>query len=112
MSTISFRTSYLFSTVNVASASSSSGLLGGLVARTSSTGSTSPRPSVHAQTRLAKLRAKNALSGRVIHSASGNRRSPVGSAAGMSVPSACAYTGFRVRGCVAVPVLKYADIPA
>ena len=112
MSTISFRTSYLFSTVNFASASRSSGFDGGFVARTSSTGSTSPRPSVHAQTRFARFRAKNGLSGRVIHSASGNRRSPVGSAAGMSVPSAYAYTGLarpRVRG--ACRVLKNADMP-
>src|SRR6266545_6992725 len=111
MSTISFRTSYLFSTRFFASASSSSGFEGGLVARTSSTGSTKPRPSVHAHTRLATFRAKNGLSGLVIHSASGTRRSPVGFAVGISVPSAYAYTSFFVRGCVVLPVVKNADMP-
>ena len=66
--TIAF-TSYFDSTNRFARASSSSGFVGGLVERTSSTGSTIPRPRKRAHSRFTRLRAKNGLSAAVIQSA-------------------------------------------
>ena len=56
--------SYLYSTSLSPSCSNSSGLLGGLLTRMSSTGSTMPAPKKCAQTRLATLVAKIRVVGR------------------------------------------------
>ena len=55
MSRTSCLKSYLYSISFLPSASNSSGLLGGLLTRMSSTGSTMPMPKKWAQTRLATL---------------------------------------------------------
>jgi len=66
---------------------SSSGFEAGIEMRTSSTGSTMPRPRKCAHSRFAMLRANHGFSGAVIHFASATRRSPSGVVSGISVPS-------------------------
>ena len=62
--------SYLNSTSRLARASRSSGLLGGLLTRASSIGSTIPWPMKCDQTRFARLRANAGFSGEASQSAS------------------------------------------
>ena len=75
----------------------SSGWDGGLLTRTSSTGSTRPRPKKRANTRLATLAANQGLSSAVSHAASISRRSrPAGASAsdaGGEAPSKKVYSG-------------------
>ncbi len=89
-----------------ASQSSSSGLVGGLVARKSSFGSTSPRPIRCSQTRFTCACAKNGLSGDATQSASAVRRSASGAERGRlraeehaaSPAASCAGSSPRRRG--------------
>ena len=73
-------------------------LVGGLLARRSSTGSTRPLPMKCAHTRLTMEWLKYQLSGRISHSAKNARRSRGESSASVGPPSGLAGTGRPSRG--------------
>src|SRR5262249_55492269 len=94
---------YLLSTRSLASASSNSGLLGGLVTRMSSSGSTIPRPKKCAQYRVATALAKNGFCGSTIQSTSLCRGSSSADTSTTSPSSGFIGAGLFVRLLVTLP---------
>ena len=89
-------------------------MLGGLVARRSSTGSTSPTAKKCFQRRLTIAAAKAGLSGETIHSARDSRGSAPAAIPATRRSSPCGGSCRPVRGCVAVTaaLLAFSISPA